>query len=383
MEDRRSLLPRVLADFNLFDAWLRVRGNRGCPGADGVTIRQFEGSLEVHLAQLKREVMGRSYAPRPMLRVLIERPGRKPRYLSIPTVRDRVLQTAVALVLTPIFEAEFEECSFAYRKGRSVQQALARVSRYREEGYRWVVDADIRSYFDEIDHKLLMGEVRELVGDEAVLRLIERWIGGEVTDGERSWRMVRGVPQGSPLSPLLANLFLDRLDEALLDEDLRLVRFADDFLVLCRSRERAEAALELTEEVLEELRLQVNETKTHIVDFDHGFRFLGVDFVRSLALRHRYPEYSETEPEPPPAETLGLEAIPADETLAGESDAAKGEKESASAVARLEAEANDGQEGEQESSLTALPEEQPSSGHVRWTPSTGQGWLSDKWNLLR
>ncbi|MGR9108437.1 MAG: CRISPR-associated endonuclease Cas1 [Gammaproteobacteria bacterium] len=276
-------IDQVLAEGNLFEAWLKVLENQGCAGSDGESLADFGNALSRNLATLESEVRYGTYRPKALLRVEIDKDtaGRRP--LSIPAVRDRVLQSAVARVLTPIFEAEFEDCSFAYRKGRSVEQAVQRVIQFRDAGFRWVVDADIHGFFDEIDHSLLLERIQALISDEAILRLIRLWLGAEVIDGERRFRLGKGVPQGSPLSPLLSNLYLDHLDDALLERELRLVRFADDFLILCKSQAHAEDALELSEEVLGRLKLNINRDKTSVLSFDRGFRFLGVEFIRSLA----------------------------------------------------------------------------------------------------
>jgi group II intron reverse transcriptase/maturase len=295
-----SLFEQALRFTNLHEAWQRVWENRGCAGSDGETLEEFAGDLPNNLTRLRTGVIEGTYRPRPLLRVIAQSPGKKPRSLSIPTVRDRVLQTAVALVLTPLFEAEFEDCSFAYRKGRSVDLAVRRIMRYRDEGFRWVVDADITAFFDELDQELLMRELRELVKEERLLDLIGQWLHSEVQDGGGLKLLTKGVPQGSPISPLLSNLYLDHLDEALLGENLRLVRFSDDFLILCKDQKQAEQALELTEAVLKVLKLRLNRAKTQIVDFVRGFRFLGVEFVRSLVLKCQSPEmeagYPETDP---------------------------------------------------------------------------------------
>jgi CRISPR-associated protein Cas1 len=153
-----------------------------------------------------------------------------------------------------------------------------------------VVDADITSFFDEINHQVLLREVKQLLTDQAILHLVRLWLAAVVIDGPQRFRLLRGVPQGSPISPLLANLYLDQLDEAALNENLRLIRFADDFLILCRHKQEADKALEFTAQVLESLRLQLHDKKTRVVDFRHGFRFLGVEFVRSLAIKAKYPE---------------------------------------------------------------------------------------------
>lgn len=278
-------LESVLSDENLFAAWSRVAENQGCAGVDGQTIADFEVNLHGNLGRLREEVRTGAYRALALLRAWLPREGGDPRPLSIPTVRDRVLQTAVALVVTPVFEAEFEDCSFAYRRGRSVDQAVRRVILLRNEGFQWVVDCDIQAFFDEIDHGILMAEIEKLVQDPGILGLIRQWLAAEVVDGDDRVQVEKGVPQGSPISPLLSNLYLDHLDETLLDNNLRLVRFADDFLVLCKSRDRARDALELTEQVLTNLRLRINADKTRIVDFNTGFRFLGVQFVRSLVFK--------------------------------------------------------------------------------------------------
>ncbi|WP_448872438.1 group II intron reverse transcriptase/maturase [Desulfobulbus propionicus] len=277
-------LQQVVSDASLYQAWSRVEDNQGCSGVDRQEIDDFACGLGRNLACLRKEVLAGTYRPLPLLRAWMPKKNGGLRPLAIPTVRDRVLQTAVALVLTPIFEAEFEACSFGYRRGRSVDQALRRVMQLRDRGYTWVVDADIQSFFDEIDHGLLLAEVQRHVTDPGIVSLIRLWLTAEIEeDGERS-ATTKGVPQGSPISPLLSNLYLDQLDEALLDEHLRLVRFADDFLVLCKSQDQARDALELTEDVLHGLRLRLNPDKTRIVDFKTGFRFLGVRFIRSLVL---------------------------------------------------------------------------------------------------
>ena len=280
-----NLFRRCFTPSNLRAGWEKVRDNRGGPGVDGVSIAQFERDLDGRLAKLGRELITGAYSPAPLLRVCLQEEGKKARYLGIPAVRDRVAQSAAAVQLTPLFEAQFEDCSYAYRRGRSVQQAVERVMRHRSEGFQYVVDADIHSFFDEIDHTILIHNLRELLGDERLIALCERWIKAEVQEGQKLWRMAKGVPQGAPLSPLMANLYLDQLDEVMLEENLRIVRFADDFLILCRSADRAEHALRLTEEVLEKLHLRLNPVKTRLTDFEQGFRFLGHVFVRSLIMR--------------------------------------------------------------------------------------------------
>ena len=278
-------LSDALTDFNLHQAWSKVYENQGCAGVDRQTLAAFAEHLHLNLETLRDEVLHETYQPLPLLRVELEKPTGGKRPLSIPSVRDRVLQTAVTRVIEPVFEAGFEDCSFAYRKGRSVEQAVNRIQCLQRQGYQWVVDADIQSFFDNIDHTLLMQEVGKLIADTGLLRLIQQWLQASVIDGVRQFSMHKGVPQGSPIAPLLSNLYLDHLDEALLDNNLCLVRFADDFLILCKSQDRAEQALEITDDLLGQLRLKLNTRKTQIVHFDQGFRFLGVQFIRSLAFK--------------------------------------------------------------------------------------------------
>jgi group II intron reverse transcriptase/maturase len=267
---------------HLTNAFLRVKENHGGAGVDGVTIAKFERHLPENLALIESQIANKTYAPLPLLKILIDK-GKgdgEVRALCIPAVRDRVVQTAVHHVIAPVLEREFEDCSFAYRKGRSVKQAVYCIKEYFDQGYRWVVDADIDAFFDSVDHDLLLAKARKYIMDGNILRLIELWIKAEVWDGKSISVLTKGIPQGSPLSPILANLFLDEFDEALLARGCRLVRYADDFIVLCKSPEKAEVALALTNKVLESLLLKLDEGD--VVSFDEGFKYLGVTFLKSM-----------------------------------------------------------------------------------------------------
>ncbi len=281
-------LADVISLNTLYAAWEKVRSNDGVGGVDGVSLDAFAANLRINLDALANEVTYNTYRPHPLLRVEVDKKSGGTRPLSIPVIRDRVLQTAVAQVLTPLFEAEFEDISFAYRKGRSVNQAVARIEQLRNQGYQWVVDADIQTFFDQVDHKLLMQQVSKLVKDKAILRLIRQWLKANVVDGSKRYRLTKGVPQGSPLSPMLANLYLDQLDEVLIDNQYQLIRYADDFVILCKSEHQAKQAMQLTSQMLEKLRLCFNQRKTGITHFNRGFRFLGVEFIRSLAIKSKY-----------------------------------------------------------------------------------------------
>jgi len=275
-----SLLKVAVEPENLSKAFQRIRENRGCSGVDGVTIKGFETHLSRSLLHLRQEVLSGIYTPLPLLKILVDKGNGEARPLLIPCVRDRVVQSAVKEVIEPIFEAEFEQCSYAYRKGRSVKEAIIKVKEYRNKGYEWVVDADIDAYFENIDHSLLFEKVRELLDDPELLRLIENWVKAEVWDGKTITKLSKGIPQGAVISPMLANLFLDELDEGLLSRGLKYVRFADDFVILCKSPEKAREALRVTDEILESLSLELDESD--IVNFDQGFKYLGVYFVRSM-----------------------------------------------------------------------------------------------------
>lgn len=277
--DDAELFARVSAPEMLQRAWSKVWSNGGAAGGDYVTVEAFARNVVARLSRLRRALRDGSYRPGPVREVHVpKRSGSGLRKLAIPCVVDRVAQTAAAMVLTPLLDEEFEPSSFGYRPGRSVKQAVARVMAARSEGFNWVVDADIENYFDSIPHDGLMERWAQSVSHGPLTELVWLWL----TSAEPSGR---GVAQGSPLSPLLSNLYLDRLDEALFAHDMRLVRFADDFVILCRSEHGAERAMKRAARLLAGHGLKLNMEKSRIIDFERGFRFLGHLFVRSMALK--------------------------------------------------------------------------------------------------
>lgn len=276
-----STLFTQICSYNILaEAFARVQENHGCRGSDGVTIAQFENDLEARLRQLANDLAEQRYHPWPLLRFAVpKRSGAGVRYLSVPTVRDRIAQAAAYLATRELFEQEFENNSHAYRCERGVYTAIDDVKTWRDKGYRYAVDADIDSYFDSVPHDLLLKKLEKLIPEPPLLRLFRKWIKVEVYDGKDVWKLDKGIPQGSVVSPILANLFLDELDEMLLSFGKKLVRYADDFLILSKTKQEAQDNIDLTGMILEDMRLQLHPLKTKIVSFDQGFKFLGALFL--------------------------------------------------------------------------------------------------------
>ena len=278
-----SLIDKVYDPRNLGSAFRKVKQNQGSAGVDHVTIEQFSDHLEQNLESLTASLKDASYGPQAIRRVWIPKPGSsEKRPLGIPTVRDRVVQGALRNVLEPIFERDFAAHSYGFRPGRSTKDALRRVSALLEAGYTYVVDADLRSYYDTIPHQRLLARIAAKVSDGQVLDLIRAFLDQKVMAGVEHWTPEEGTPQGAVISPLLSNIYLDPLDHRMADEGYEMVRYADDFVILCRNREEAEDALAQVEEWTVSAGLQLHPDKTRLVDAAQpgGFDFLGYHFER-------------------------------------------------------------------------------------------------------
>jgi RNA-directed DNA polymerase len=274
------LFDKVFAQRNLLAALQQVAENDGAPGVDHVTVREFIRRLPDSIWELSDQIKAGTYQPQAIRRVHIPKPGStETRPLGIPTVRDRTVQAAIVNVIEPIFERDFAEQSYGFRPGRGCKDALQRVDKLLQAGYTHVVDADLKSYFDSIPHDRLMDRLKEKIADGQVLSLIEKFLKAEVMEGAFQWTPEAGAPQGAVLSPLLSNVYLDPLDHLLAREGFQMVRYADDFVILCRTGEEARRALTLVQAWVAENGLTLHPTKTRIVDATtEGFDFLGYHF---------------------------------------------------------------------------------------------------------
>lgn len=270
-----TLLQQTLEMPNLRRAWDEVAGNDGIPGVDTVSIRRWRRNWEERLVNLAAAVRGNRYKPGKLRRKRIPK-NRGPGYrlLRIPTVTDRVLQRAVLQVLYPIMEPRFLACSFGYRPGRGVQDAVRRINAVRREGYFHVLDADIDDFFNQVDQRLLRQFLAEDLPDSSLLQLIDLWL----VAGRTGPQEARGIPMGSPLSPMLANITLHRLDRRVTAAGFPMVRYADDFIILAGSRRELQDAYDLTGAVLFSLKLRYEPRKTRLTTFEEGFEFIGVFF---------------------------------------------------------------------------------------------------------
>jgi RNA-directed DNA polymerase len=279
-----SLIDKVYSKENLAAGFAAVAANDGAAGVDHVSVSAFAERLAENLERLHQSLRTGTYSPQAVRRVWIPKPGtKKKRPLGVPTVRDRTVQAALRNVLEPIFERDFAEHSYGFRPGRGCKDAMRWVDALLKDGYRYVVDADLSSYFDTIPHDKLMALIRRKVADGRVLALIESFLKAGIMDGMREHVPEAGSPQGAVLSPLLSNIYLDPLDHLMAQQGFQMVRYADDFVVLCRTEQEAQAALAVITQWVAEAGLTLHPEKTHIADAAErggGFDFLGYHFER-------------------------------------------------------------------------------------------------------
>jgi RNA-directed DNA polymerase len=279
-----TLIDKIFAERNLYMAISKVVANEGAAGVDHVSTAEFEARRREELVRLSEALRTDSYRPQAVRRTWIDKPGGKEkRPLGIPTVSDRVVQTALLQVLEPIYDSTFSESSYGFRHGRGCHHALERVEALLNEGYVHVVDADLKSYFDTIPHDRLPARVGEKVSDRRVLRLVKMFLEQGVMEGLSEWTPEAGTPQGAVISPLLANIYLNPLDHVAAEAGFAMVRYADDFVILCKTREDAERALEMVRQWVGENGLTLHPAKTRLVDTrSEAFEFLGYRFRGDL-----------------------------------------------------------------------------------------------------
>ena len=276
-----NLLERIFSRENMHKAWKRVKANKGAPGIDGITIESFPEYLKEHWPRIREELFAGTYQPSPVRRVDIPKPTGGFRPLGIPIVLDRLIQQAIAQVLNPIFDPDFSESSYGFRPGRSAHDAVYRVRDYIRQRKRIAVDMDLSKFFDTVNHDVLMHRVSRKIRDKRLLQLIGKYLRAGVVVNGRLQSTSKGVPQGGPLSPLLANILLDDLDKELEKRGHSFARYADDFIILVKSKSAGERVMQSVRRFLErKLKLQVNEKKSHVRETNQTV-FLGFTFKRN------------------------------------------------------------------------------------------------------
>lgn len=272
-----QLIDKIYDMDNLKDAWKKVKSNKGCAGIDKQSINDFKKQSEQYLREIQRSMKNGTYKAMPVIRKFIPKGDKQFRKLGIPSVKDRILQQATKNVIEQIFEMKFLDCSFGYRPKRSAHQAIGQIRKYAQHGYTWIIDADVEKFFDSVGHILLMNFVADEISDGKVLNLIESWLKAGVMNEGKIEETIEGTPQGGVVSPLLANIYLHEMDKQVSAmDDVRLVRYADDLVILCKTKEVAERTMKQVEAILGGLKLRLNKTKTKLVNANReSFEFLG------------------------------------------------------------------------------------------------------------
>lgn len=274
-----SIIEEFLNFSNFQQAWFKVSNKQGCAGIDQETIEQFALNWQSNLLKLKESVAEGSYQPSPYKQVFIPKKKDSWRELRIPTVRDRIVQQALLNILTPLVESSFSDASFAYLPNLSYLNAVEKVADWRDAGYQWVLDADIVQFFDSINHQKLLLLLRKYIDHPGILCLIKSWLSVGVLTDTGVMVLEKGIAQGAVISPLLANIYLHEFDEVITSSDVKLVRYADDFVVLAKSKERIIKAYTEVSQILQSLELELHSEKTQITNFERGFQFLGHGFL--------------------------------------------------------------------------------------------------------
>lgn len=286
-----SLTGRITEELML-KAFKAVKKNRGAAGIDKVSIEMYESNLSENLLSLMRELKQGTYKPIPLRRVYISKgKGKKPRPLGIPPVKCRIAQEVIRRLINPTFESRFHNNSFGFRTGRNCHQAVERLMHYAEQGYRYVADVDIKGFFDNIPHNLIMESIAARISDGNILNIIEKFLNSGVMEEGEIKLTSRGTPQGGVISPILSNIILNHLDWFLEEQKIHFVRYADDFVALCKTKPEAERALELIQTFLKDMKLETSPEKTKICHFSKGFDFLGFTIKsRSVKIRAKSKE---------------------------------------------------------------------------------------------
>jgi RNA-directed DNA polymerase len=279
----QTTISTVAEDFlsstNFKLAWQKVAENQGSAGVDNQTIADFYQDVDNNLMKLRGSIAQSNYQPLPYKQVWIPKAPGKLRELRIPAIKDRIVQQALLNVINPLIDSQFNAASFGYRPRLSYINAVERVAHYRDLGYQWVLDADIEKFFDNIDHQILLTQLRQYIEEPGILCLIKAWLSAGIQTDDGVIFPAKGIPQGAVVSPLLANIYLNQFDWALSNSCSKLVRYADDFVVLSLTQTDTEQACIQVAQLLNDLDLKLHQTKTKITNFTRGFRFLGHGFL--------------------------------------------------------------------------------------------------------